>query len=142
MTMEERFWAKVEKTDGCWTWTGSTFDAHGTGITRYGSFWVTSEKAKRAAHRVSWLLAHGSWPEVVDHLCRNTLCVRPDHLRSVDHAENIRVGNSPSAVAVRTGVCQRGHDNWAVIKSTGKRRCMTCVRDKERERRAKARLIA
>lgn len=36
-----------------------------------------------------------------DHLCRNKLCVRPDHLEAVTHTENVRRGNSPSAIAAR-----------------------------------------
>ena len=26
LTPEQRFWAKVNKTDSCWLWTGSTSD--------------------------------------------------------------------------------------------------------------------
>jgi hypothetical protein len=28
-SMEERFWANVEKSDGCWLWTASTANGRG-----------------------------------------------------------------------------------------------------------------
>lgn len=39
-------------------------------------------------------LAHGNIEEglVVDHLCRNKLCVRPDHLEAVSQSTNVRRG--------------------------------------------------
>ena len=71
-----RFWTRVDKTDTCWNWSGNTNNKG------YGRFVV---KGKRIlAHRYSWVLHRpGMFPEgkVVYHICKNTLCVNPAHLR-------------------------------------------------------------
>lgn len=80
MNIEDRFFAKVNKTPACWIWTGSTSGSKG-----YGKFSVTSRLYGRKmvrAHRFSWVLHHGVIPrgEHVLHRCDNPLCVNPDHL--------------------------------------------------------------
>jgi hypothetical protein len=69
----ERFWKKVNKTDGCWLWTA-------TRIGRYGGF--RFEGRSRTAHRVSWELAFGPIPDGLQvlHHCDTPLCVNPQHL--------------------------------------------------------------
>jgi len=72
--LEQRFWEKVEKGDGCWIWTGSRSPKG------YGQLW--SEGTFLRSHRVSWLVHFGPIPEGmwVLHHCDNPPCVRPDHL--------------------------------------------------------------
>ncbi len=87
-TTEERFWPHVEKTDYCWNWTASRKG-------RYGQFLMRNAAGKwypETAHRVSYRLAYGKIPRgwEVDHLCLNTLCVRPGHLEAVTPTENRR----------------------------------------------------
>ena len=74
----DRFWAKVNKTQGCWLWTASTF-GNGRGQYRVGS-------KMQQAHRVAWELTYGSPPAgLLRTDCGNLRCVRPDHQALVDH---------------------------------------------------------
>lgn len=87
---EVRFWRYVEKVDtvpdGCWIWTGYC-DAKG-----YGQFKADPRKSSVKAHRFSVTLHGGNIPRgfSVDHKCRNTSCVNPDHLEPVTDSENQR----------------------------------------------------
>lgn len=79
---EERFWEKVDKSDGCWLWTACCY------TDGYGMFW-TGEKYDRA-HRFSLELEgvdipSGMW---VLHHCDNPKCVNPDHLFIGDASDN------------------------------------------------------
>lgn len=120
---ETRFWRRVEKqADGCWFWTG--FPSGG-----YGRIRVAGVRVQ--AHRYSYELHVGLIPDglQVDHLCRNRLCVNPDHLEPVTPRQNTLRGNNPSAVTTRTGVCKRGHfmdDANTRVRPNGKRECRAC----------------
>jgi hypothetical protein len=67
---------------GCWEWTGRT--ANGYGYMHY-----PGGKSKWA-HRVSYALFNRPIEKdhVVDHRCRNTKCVNPQHLRQNTHTVN------------------------------------------------------
>lgn len=82
LTSEDRFWTKVNKTPHCWEWNGTKL------ASGYGVFGV-APKAFRA-HRVSYMWANGPIPDdlFIDHICRNKVCVRPDHLRLVTNKQN------------------------------------------------------
>lgn len=102
----DRFLSRVEKTEGCWLWTGaSTARQNG----RYGQ--LRWDGRTRNAHKVSYELFVGPVPEglELDHLCRVTLCVRPDHLEPVTHRENMWRSPRPNYVAWRNGTCIKGH---------------------------------
>ena len=85
--LPERFWNKVNKTEGCWLWTAAL--SHGYG--RFGK--------GGAAHRLAWEDRNGPIPEglVLDHLCRVPRCVNPEHLEPVTHRENTLTRCAPLA---------------------------------------------
>lgn len=87
----KRFWLKVERTAGCWIWTGRKHDFG------YGEIWRgagTSSLGPVRAHVASWILHRGPIPEgmFVLHNCPggdNPSCVRPDHLWLGSQSENM-----------------------------------------------------
>lgn len=122
----ERFWEKVDKTADCWVWLGARSKSRSA---EYGSF-----RGIRA-HRIAYELVVGPIPEglVIDHLCRNTLCVRPEHLEAVTQRENVLRGDAPPAHNATKTHCSKGHPydeaNTFYRPSSGRaRRCRACNR--------------
>lgn len=136
---------KLPGPDGCWEWTGCS--KQGTkGGGWYGHIkigvdhpqWMQYEAHQTiGAHRISWMLHHGrNIPEgmEIDHLCRNTKCIRPDHLEVVDGVTNWARGKSPSRINSKKVYCKRGHlligDNLALYDSPDgggvRRKCRKC----------------
>ena len=87
-TLEERFWARVKKTDTCWLWQGPP-DRWG-----YGRIQITENGKGRSAlaHRVGYELQCGPLPAGQHglHKCNQPLCVRahPDHVYPGTDADN------------------------------------------------------
>lgn len=129
----ERFWGHVERGEDCWEWAGPS----GRG---YGRFAIDGRHY--AAHRVAWLIEHGRQPEseVLDHLCSNPACVRPDHLDDVTQSENCRRGENGYG---SRSLCRAGlHeiiDPDNVIEGSNGRQCRECVRESQRRYDARRR---
>ena len=121
----ERFWEKVDKTKICWNWTAGCFGSSG----EYGCFYKTGGRVAVGAHRWSYENLIGPIPDglVLDHLCRNTKCVRPDHLEPVTHRTNILRGEGLAARQAVQTQCKRGHSlQDAFILKGDRRDCRAC----------------
>lgn len=92
-----RILAKVEvRDDGCWIW-----QAHKS---KAGYAKVKDDFGRQAyAHRLTYELSHGPVPDglQLDHLCRNTSCVNPEHLEAVTAKENVRRSHVARGIARR-----------------------------------------
>lgn len=81
--LEERFWAKVNRSGLCWLWTGAKNNKG------YGR--IAVNRKSTLAHRVSYELAHevkvGS--SKVLHTCDVPACVNPAHLTIGTQKDNL-----------------------------------------------------
>lgn len=118
-TEEQRFWMKVDAEGDCWQWTASD-------IRGYGQF--KSKSGSPLAHR--WAYEHlvGPIPAdmTLDHLCRNTGCVNPDHLEVTSIRTNILRSSGPAAANARKTTCPQGHDYDRMEKRPAGRDARTC----------------
>lgn len=142
----DRLWAKVNKEGPvpetrpelgpCWVWTGKP-DGKGYGQINAGR---RPSKMLRA-HRVAYELCVGPIPEdlQLDHLCRNRMCVRPEHLEPVTQRVNVLRGEGASARNSRVTECPKGHpysgSNVKYHKTKGSRYCATCNRERATQNR-------
>ena len=133
---EQRFWQKVNmrgpvplkkpRLGRCWMWTGASHK--NTAGVVYGYF--QGEGAHRFAYKLVRPIPEGFQ---VDHLCLNTMCVRPTHLEAVTHMENLKRSNCISVVNARKTHCPKGHpyegDNLMIERYPGRtprRQCREC----------------
>ncbi len=135
-TLQDRFWARVDKQDGdgCWLWTGGGTPGN------YGIFTQAGKtEGETYAHRVAYKWFVGPIPDGfhVDHQCHNRdphcklkdrcphrRCIRPDHLDACPPATNIQ-----RATGSTDTHCKRGHPYGAATQHGGRWRiCPICQR--------------
>jgi hypothetical protein len=135
-SVKERFFAKVQKTDTCWNWTGAKTAYRPKRLVvdatpGYGVISINSRPFY--AHRASWLMHKGPLVDglVIDHLCENTLCVNPDHMQQVTNNENSQ--RSPrhtingAKYSYHKELCKRGHKRGIEMKG---KPCSQCQRER------------
>lgn len=144
-----RFWQHVDFDGGneyardplatasgeCWNWNGQA-ELQGKRYGRHRVFGTWHQ-----AHRIAWLDFGRKIPNGLhmDHLCRNTRCVNPDHLDPVTQAENVQRGILGAITA-----CSRGHtftpENTHFYQRNGHtvRVCKTCRSNRKRNRQQSA----
>jgi hypothetical protein len=118
----------IDASGDCWKWLGSR------GTSGYGKL-KHRDLPTEMAHRAVWFALVGPLPDelTIDHLCRNRLCVNPDHMEPVTRAENTRrrpSNWSPSRPPM--GICPIGHDKTVLGRGTDGR-CMECRRLRRRQ---------
>jgi hypothetical protein len=124
---DRRLWGNiVVREEGCWDWIGRTDKGYGIAY---------SGGRQSGAHRHVFIqLNRALGPkEFVDHICRNTLCSNPKHLRAVDPKTNA-LENSISCSALNAAKthCCRGHEFEPLKDNRGRRFCRECSRIKSR----------
>lgn len=98
----------------------------------YGHFSIDGRLV--LAHRHAYERAKGPIPAgmVIDHRCRQRLCVNPRHLEAVSDFENVwNRGRGMKQTAWQTGVCLRGHAVGPSRRNPGgtkRTRCVECER--------------
>lgn len=72
--------ARTVVVDDCWLWEGARNG-------NYGQVWYEGRNSR--PHRLVAEWAYGPHPDMqVNHKCKNTLCLHPDHLEWVTASEN------------------------------------------------------
>lgn len=116
----ERFWQKVNKTEDCWFWLASTNGTYGKVHLR-PHIWL--------AHRLAYVLTYGEISKnlVIDHMCNQPLCVRPDHLQAITQKQNVLRSANPIAKQMLRTRCPKGHKYDYFWKN--RRYCRKCRKD-------------
>ena len=139
-TLYRRFDIQTEPSaTGCIDWIGRVTSREG-----YGRWQLSRELTPEGgrtvvmAHRFAFVRAGKVLPRFgyLDHLCRNTRCVNPDHLEVVTIRENLmRSPVVPAALNAAKTQCPQGHpyDERNTIRCAGRRICRTCNVERTRQ---------
>lgn len=149
MALSDSFWARVEKTDGCWLWTGAKYkDGYGAFAVIIDGQWRT-----RRAHRLAFEDSGQKIPDglVLDHICHNAdecvggndcvhrRCVNPSHLEPTTKRVNTLRGSTLSGRNHTATQCINGHpftpENTYTWGKDGSRSCRACGAENARRYR-------
>lgn len=127
----DRYFSKVDmrSADDCWLWTAQVRKG-GYGGFRLGRY--------QFAHQAAIIFDGREIPQgmVVDHICRNRLCVNPRHLRVVTVQQN-STENSVAIAAVNAAKthCLHGHalsGRNLIVRKSGGRDCRKCLNTRQK----------
>jgi len=144
-TVEERFWAKVDRSGECWLWTASRIN--GKRGPTYGQFGTWNPRKTWVSHRFAYELLVGPVPDgqELHHTCEVKICVNPSHLEMVTRKVHVSLQPLSGAPVLRRQKthCPKGHsysgDNL-IISKQGFRHCRECMRLAQRRLYEKKRL--
>ena len=131
-TRETKFWSRVEvgRPNDCWNWTGCVTSGYGQ-VYRAPKFLL--------AHRYAWEISVGPLSDrlTLHHICRNKVCVNPNHLVPLDWSTHTRIDSHNA----RKTHCPRGHpyDEANTIHTSPprpQRVCRTCRNNHHNKRRS------
>jgi len=118
---------------GCWTWS-LYIDKRGYGRLTH------NRKPGYQAHRLAYELFVGPIPEgfFIDHLCWNTACCNPQHLRVLTPSESSKRQRSAEKKECINGHAYTTENTY--LRPSGQRDCRECIRQRVRaySRRRKA----
>lgn len=141
--LHERWAEQVEWTPTCWIWRGAKRQVRPN--IWYGNIGLGGSTGRGLyAHRVAYELFHGPIPKglEIDHVCRNKMCVNPDHLEAVTRSVNIRRAVPYRKPRKLEPYCKRGHPRTpetTYLRPNGQAECLPC---KRRARRLEYRDVA
>lgn len=99
----------------CWQWFGCKRDS--VSGTQYGM--VRYRGKTMGAHRLSWMAYKGDIPNgmEIDHICHNSLCVNPDHLRLATRKQNVEHLRGAKSNNKSTGIrnVYPNRNRWQVL---------------------------
>lgn len=142
VSIEERFFQKVNKTDSCWLWTGARAQGYGK-FSVNGKIWQ--------ATRWSYEFHKSPIPDglLICHTCDFPACVNPEHLWPGTHSENALDMVNKDRQGPNKTHCRKGHSYEEVgcyirTKPAGGRQagtiwkaCKKCETDARRRRAIK-----
>lgn len=102
-------------------WNGRFAGAKAGNLKSDGYVEVSIYARQYKAHRICWLIHHGEWPEIVDHINQIPSDNRIINLRSVDNATNLQ--NAPLYSTNKSGVngvsWHKPSNKWVVSIAVG-----------------------
>ena len=131
-------WARImqrieEDSAGCWNWVGHK-NIDGYGI-------ISIKDRPKYAHRIAYEEFVGPVDDgkFIDHICRNRICVNPEHMESVTSRENTLRGVGITAMNAKKTHCPSGHEysKKNTRRYGNERYCKECVRVNVRSYRAR-----
>jgi len=124
--VDVRFWRYVkELPNGCWQWQGALSRG-------YGRFTIAQRPTVCVgAHRFAFELLRRPIPAglTIDHLCKNTACVNPNHMEVVTQSVNSKRAN-PLLPHCKYGHPYDAQNTYAYpawSARAGRRKCRTCA---------------